>query len=134
DRPIGTIRPPQTGSDPSLVLAVPVRGDEIAEVSGRSGLPPRAALGQVMGQGFPRTSVGLFARALLLTRPDQADEALALMDQVASLTGEFEGLLMERGALHYRTGRNDAAIADFAASARANPSSHLAYFNLGVAL
>lgn len=133
-RLVGTILPPQVGSDPSLALAVPVGSEEVAEASGRPGLPPRAALGQVEGQAFPRTPVGLFARAILLTRPDQADEALALVDRVAGLAGEFAGLVMERGVLRYRMGRNDAAIADFAAIARADPSNHLAYYNLGVAL
>ena len=133
DRLIGSILPPQPGSDPSVALAVPVASDRITESAARPGLPPREALGQA-ADDFPDTPVGLFARALLMTRPDQADEALALMDRVARMAGEFEGLLMERGARRYMAGRNEAAIADFSSAARANPGLHLAYYDLGVAL
>jgi tetratricopeptide (TPR) repeat protein len=133
DRLIGSILPPQPGSDPSVALAVPVASDRIAEAAARPGLPPREALGQA-ADDFPETPVGLFARALLMTRPDQADEAIALMDRVARMVGEFEGLLMERGARRYMAGRNEAAIADFSSAARANPGLHLAYYDLGVAL
>ncbi len=133
DRLIGSILPPQPGSDPSIALAVPVASDRIAESAARAGLPPREALGQA-ADDFSDTPVGLFARALLMTRPDQADEAIALMDRVARMVGEFEGLLMERGTRRYMAGRDDAAIADFSSAARANPGLHLAYYDLGVAL
>jgi len=133
DRVIGSILPPQRGSDPSFALAAPVASDRIAEAAARPGLPPREALGQA-SDAFPRTPLGLFARALLMTRPEQADEALALMDQVAKMAGEFEGLLMERGVRRYMAGRDEAAITDFSSAARANPGLHLAYYDLGVAL
>ncbi len=133
DRLVGSLLPPQTGSDPSLALAAPVTSDGIAEAAARPGLPPREALGQA-ADDFPRTPVGFLARALLMTRPDQAEEAISLLDRVARMIGEFEGLLMERGARKYMAGRDDAAIADFSAAARVNPGLHLAYYNLGVAL
>ena len=135
DRLVGAIVPPPAGADRSLAVALPAetsgagaaqQGDAVAPLDSlRLGQAPR---------DFGATPIGTLARALLLTRPDQVDQALGLLDKVASAAGEFEGLLMERGALLYRAGRAEEAIGVFARVVDARPDLHLAQYNLGVAL
>src|SRR2546427_7692202 len=42
---------------------------------------------------FSRSAAGLWAQALLLTRDDQADRALRLLDDVARISGDSDALL-----------------------------------------
>src|SRR5207247_1018441 len=83
---------------------------------------------------FARTPAGLIAQALVLTRDDQTDLALRLLDDAVRLGGESDVLLVERGSRRFRIGRTEAAIQDFARAAALSPRLHVAHFNLGVAL
>ena len=131
---IGSILPPPPGGDRLFACAVPIDRRELDQAASGTGLPVSDALAQPAGGDFSRTPAGLWAQALLLTRDDQTDQALGLLDGVARLTGESDLLLMERGVRRFRIGRTDSAIEDFGRAAQLSPRLHLARFNLGVAL
>jgi hypothetical protein len=131
-RLVGSILPPPPGADPGLACAVPIGWAGQADRDGAI-RPPREAIG-AGGTPENRSPSTLLAHALLLTRDEQALEAIALLDRVARAAGAFPDLLLERGVRSYRIGRTEAAARDFAAAAGAEPEMHLAHFNLGVAL
>lgn len=135
-RLIGSILPPPPGADRLFACAVPIDRGEIDAAAARPGRPLLAAspAAPPPAEDFTRTPAGLLAQALLLTRDDQADRALRLLDEAARLSGESDVLLMERGTWHFRIGRTEAAIQDFARAAALNPRLLLAHFNMGVAL
>jgi hypothetical protein len=130
---IGSILPPPPGGDRLFACAVPIDRREFDLAASGPGRPVSDALAHP-ADDVSRTPAGLWAQALLLTRDDQVDQALRLLDEVSRLAGESDMLLLERGVRRFRIGRNDAAIEDFAGAARLNPGLHLAQFNLGVAL
>jgi tetratricopeptide (TPR) repeat protein len=131
---IGLILPPPAGGDRMFACAVPIDRREFDRAAAGAGRPVSDALAGTPADDLSGTPAGLWAQALLLTRDDQADQALRLLDGVARLTGESDLLLIERGVRRFRIGRTDPAIEDFARAARLNPRLHLARFNLGVAL
>jgi hypothetical protein len=131
---IGSILPPPPGGDRQFACAVPIDRRELDQAASGTGLPVSDALAQPPTDEFSRTPAGLWSQALLLTRDDQADQALRLLDGVARLTGESDLLLMESGIRRFRIGRTDSAIEDFERAAQLNPRLHVARFNLGVAL
>jgi len=141
DRLVGAIVPPPAGADRSLAIALPAEtagpgpAPEEGAAAPLESLRPREAprAGRV-ARDFGATPAGVFARALLLTRLDQVDEALGLLDQVAVASGESEDLLMERGILHFRAGRAEEAIGDFSRVVAVHPDRHLAQYDLGMAL
>lgn len=134
-RLVGSILPSPAGADRLLACAVPIDGAAIDAAAARPGRPLRemASATRPPDQSA-RTPAALLAQALLLTRDDQGDRALALLDEAVGLAGESDVLLMERGAWRYRIGRTEAAILDFARAAALNPRLLPAYLNLGVAL
>ena len=134
-RLVASILPAPSGADRLLACALPIDRAAIDAAAASAGRPlleasttPRTA-----GQAA-RTPASVLAQALLLTRDDQADRALALLDEVVGLVGESDVLLMERGAWRFRIGRTEAAILDFARAAALNPRLLTAHLNLGVAL
>ncbi len=131
-RLFGSILPPPPGGDRLFACAVPIDRRELDVAASGPGLPVSDALARP-AEDFPRSTAGLWAQALLLTRDDQADRALRLLDDVARISGDSDSLLMERGSRLFRIGRTDAAISDFERAARLSPRLHLARFNLGVA-
>jgi len=131
---VGLILPPPAGGDRTFACAVPIDRREFDRAAAGAGRPVSDALTGTPADDLSGTPAGLWAQALLLTRDDQADQALRLLDGVARLTGESDLLLMERGVRRFRIGRTDPAIEDFARAAQLNPRLHLARFNLGVAL
>ena len=131
---IGFILPPPPGGDRLFACAVPIDRRELDLAASGAGRPVSDALAPPSVDEVSRTPAGLWAQALLLTRDDQADQVLRLLDAVATLSGESDLLLMERGVRRFRIGRTDSAIEDFARAAQFNPRLHLARFNLGVAL
>src|SRR5206468_7578234 len=133
-RLFGCTLPPPPGGDRLFACAVPIDRRELDLAASGAGRPVSDALAPPSVDEVSRTPAGLWAQALLLTRDDQADQALRLLDAVATLTGESDLLLMERGVRRFRIGRTDSAIEDFARAAQFNPRRHLARFNLGVAL
>ena len=134
-RLVGSILPPPSGADRLLACAVPIDGAAIDAAAARPGRPLREIASAPRPlEPSARTPAALLAQALLLTRDDQGDRALALLDEAVGLAGESDVLLMERGAWRYRIGRTEAAILDFARAAALNPHLLPAYLNLGVAL
>jgi hypothetical protein len=132
DRLFGSILPPPPGGDRSFACAVPIDRQALELAASGSGTPVGTALARAAGDTSPG-AMALLARALLLTRDDQTDQALGLLDQVARLAGESDLLLLERGGRLFRVGRTDAAIEDFSRAARISPRLFLARYNLGVA-
>jgi hypothetical protein len=134
-RLIASILPAPSGADRLLACAVPIDSKAIDTAAGSTGRPPLEASSTPRSPGqASRTPAAILAQALLLTRDDQADRALALLDEVVGLIGESDVLLMERGAWRFRIGRSEAAILDFARAAALNPRLLTAHLNLGVAL
>lgn len=134
-RLIASILPAPSGADRLLACAVPIDGKAIDAAAGSAGRPllEVSTTPRTPGQAA-RTPAAILAQALLLTRDDQADRALALLDEVVGMIGESDVLLMERGAWRFRIGRSEAAILDFARAATLNPRLFPAHLNLGVAL
>jgi tetratricopeptide repeat protein len=123
---------PPSGSR-SLVAFSPWSGSEAMAPLGtpadlRLALPPRESASASL------TEPGLVARALTGAGPDAAERGAGLLDEVVRREGETAPLLVERGVLRFEAGRLDAAIADFRRAAFLDPVSHIARFNLGVAL
>ena len=134
-RLVGSILPSPSGADRLLACAVPIDGAAIDAAAARPGRTLRdVASAPRPPEPSARTPAALLAQALLLTRDDQGDRALALLDEAVVLAGESDILLMERGSWRYRIGRTEAAILDFARAAALNPRLLPAYLNLGVAL
>jgi len=134
-RLIASILPAPSGADRLFACAVPIDSKAIDAAAGSAGRPLLEASSTPRAQGqAARTPAAILAQALLLTRDDQADRALALLDEVVGLIGESDTLLMERGAWRFRIGRSEAAILDFARAAALNPRLFPAHLNLGVAL
>ncbi len=131
---VGSILPPPAGADRLYACAVPIDRDAIDAAAGRPGRALAEALARPSSDEFATTPAGLIAQALVLTRDDQTDLALRLLDDAALLGGESDVLLVERGARRFRIGRTDAAIEDFARAAALSPRLHVAQFDLGVAL
>jgi len=133
-RLVGSILPPPAGADRLFACALPIDRGAIDAAADRPGRSLTEALAQPSLHGFATTPAGLIAQALVLTRDDQTDLALRLLDDAARLGGESDVLFVERGARRFRIGRTDAAIEDFARAAALSPRLHVAQFNLGVAL
>jgi hypothetical protein len=134
-RLIASILPAPSGADRLLACAVPIDRAAIDAAAGSAGRQVLEASSTPRSPGqAARTPAAILAQALLLTRDDQADRALALLDEVVGLVGESDVLLMERGAWRFRIGRSEAAILDFARAAALNPRLFPAHLNLGVAL
>ena len=134
-RLIASILPAPSGADRLLACAVPIDQAAIDAAAASTGRSPLEASSTPRSPGqAARTPAAILAQALLLTRDDQADRALALLDEVVGMIGESDTLLMERGAWRFRIGRSEAAILDFARAAVLNPRLFPAHLNLGVAL
>jgi hypothetical protein len=134
-RLVGSVLPPPSGADRLFACAVLIDRPALDAAATRPGRPLLEAPPTTQNQDRPApTPAGLLAQALLLTRDDQADRVLGLLDEAVRLSGDSDVLLMERGGWRFRMGRTDAAILDFARAAALNPRLFLAHLNLGVAL
>jgi hypothetical protein len=146
----GTLPPPPSGQ-PSLVAFSPWGGSAgeglspgTAPTAGDSpaGLTAPAGGQRDMRPALPArdtpsaavTDPGLVAQALLAAGPDAAERGLALLEEVVGHDGENAPLLVERGVLQFNAGRLASAIADFDRAVALDPASHIARFNLGIAL
>jgi hypothetical protein len=133
-RLFGALLPSAPHSDPALACAVAMTDGSPGIVPpDRTTLPFQEALAET-ADPFHSTPTGLLSRALLLTRHDQIDRAIGLLDEVAGVIGEFEDLLIERGVRQFTAGRTARAIEDFTRATRLNPGHYLAHYNLGIAL
>ncbi len=130
---IGSILTPPPGADRGYACAMMLDRHELDEAAALKGESAAGALPSAVGGGT-RGAAALWTQALLLTRDDQTDQALRLLDEVQRLKGVSDLLLLERGARLFRVGRYDQAREDFSGAARLNPGLHRAFFNLGVTL
>ncbi len=132
-RLVGSILARGPHADPALACARPIRANLFeTEVVGTD-LVSRLAIAR-RNPSESESPLHAIAAALVLTRPDQADRAIALLDRAAALAGEFPALLLERGVRRFQLGRTDSAVSDFREAARLGPDLYLAHYNLGIAL
>lgn len=132
-RLVGTILPYAAGADRFLVAAVDLPPEVIAaaeEAPGR--LPDSIRNADVVT--VRDTTTMLLATALVIDRRASPETVLAHLAAVEERTGEFAGLLLERGAAQFDRGDIAGAIADFRAAVAAAPDEHLAHYNLGISL
>lgn len=140
---LGSTLPSPTPHAPTLVAFMPwdevtaraptgARADPAR--SGPTDAPVRAALPPRETPSAAATDPGLVARALLAAGPDAAEHGLLLLDEVIGRDGESAPLLVERGVLRFKANRLAAAVADFERAVTLDPASHIARFNLGIAL
>lgn len=133
-RPVASILPHSPAADRSLAGAAAIDGTKLFGDEEVPGLPPREAFMSKAAPEWSATPAGVLLSALLLTRDDQIDQSIDLLDQVLGATTPFADLFVTRGALRFRRGWIQGAIDDFTAAIRAEPKLHLAHYNLGIAL
>jgi TolA-binding protein len=151
---LGSVLPPPAGGDPSLATVVlqPARpaSDPAAESPSSDAGASAAAASTAPAAASPRSvreaiaanpspSVlgpvpGLVSQALRLSGPARYDRALALLDAASRQAGVTASLLLEKGVLEFGAGRVASAVEDFRQAAGIDPASHLARYNLGIAL
>ena len=132
-RLVGMVLPPPAGADRFLIAAAGVPRDLLTAAYGAAVRAPEAIRNADVAAVGDATAM-LLATALVTDRREPPETVLAHLARVVERTGEFAGLLLERGAVHFDRGDLDSAIADFRAAAAADPSLHLAHYNLGIAL
>ena len=132
-RLVGTILPRAAGADRFRAAAVDLPPDLIAAAQAVPGRPPETILSAGVVPVRDTTSM-LLATALVVDRRESPETVLACLAAVEERTGEFPGLLLQRGAVEFDRGNLPGAIADFKAAVAAAPDEHLAYYNLGVSL
>ena len=132
-RLVGSILPPAPGADRFRAAAVDLPPDLIAAAQAAPGRPPESIRSAGVVAVRDTTSM-LFATALVLDRRESPETVLACLAAVEERTGEFPGLLLQRGAVEFDRGNLPGAISDFKAAVAAAPEEHLAYYNLGISL
>jgi len=145
---LGSVLPPPAGGDPSLATVVMEAGRPAPDTAAgsSSSAAPSTASDPASPQGVreaiavaPSASVlgtvpGLVSQALRLSGPARFDRALALLDAASRQAGVTASLLLEKGVLEFGAGRVSSAVEDFRQAAGIDPASHLARYNLGIAL
>jgi tetratricopeptide (TPR) repeat protein len=145
---IGSVLPAPAGGDPSLATVVlqpnqPVPGAAAGPASAAAAstapdaAPPRdvrEAIAVAPSPSVLGTVPGLVSQALRLSGPARFDRALALLDAASRQAGVTASLLLEKGVLEFGAGRVASAVEDFRQAAGIDPASHLARYNLGIAL
>ena len=131
---LGSVLPAPPGGDPALATVV-LEPEPVAAVA--SAAPSQEARDAIAIAPSPTvlgTVPGLVSQALRLSGPTRFERGLALLDQAARQGGTTVSLLLEKGVMEFSLGRVDSAVSDFLAAAGQDPSSHLARYNLGIAL
>jgi hypothetical protein len=131
-RLLGSVLPSPAGADPALATVV-LRSDG-PPVEAAPSREARDAIGIAASPSVLGTVPGLISQALRLSGPQKYERALALLDEASRQAGETASLLLEKGVLEFGAGRIDSAVEDFRAAAGKDPASHLARYNLGIAL
>ena len=130
---LGATRPAPPAAQGSLAALAPAP-DDVSETS---------ESGAGAGEGFPTprpspsaadTAPGCVARALLDGGPGAGERGIDLLGTAMTVSGPSAALLIERGVREFGAGRLPSAIADFREAAGLAPGSHLARYNLGMAL
>jgi hypothetical protein len=133
---LGPVLPSPPGSDPSLATVVlPPDGSIAASDAAAGPQEAREAIAVAPSPSVLGTVPGLVSQALRLSGPSRFDRALALLDEASHQAGgETTSLLLEKGVLEFGAGRLASAVEDFRQAAGRDPASHLARYNLGIAL
>lgn len=134
-RLLGSILPAPAGADPALATVV-LRSDgpTAAAVAAAPSQEARDAIAIAPSPSVLGTVPGLVSQALRLSGPSKCERALALLDEASRQAGETASLLLEKGVLEFGAGRIASAVEDFRAATGLDPASHLARYNLGIAL
>jgi hypothetical protein len=119
-RLVGNILPSSPGADCFLVAAVDLSPEVIAAAEEAPGRPPESIRNADVVTVRDTTTM-LLATALVVDRRASPETVLAHLAAVAERTGEFAGLLLERGAAQFDRGDLASAIADFRAAVAADP-------------
>ena len=131
---LGSVLPATVGDDPALATVV-LEPDPV--VSAAAAAPSQGARDAITAAPSPSvlgTIPGLVSQALRLAGPSRYERGLALLDEVARVGGVTVSLLLEKGAMEFGLGKIESAVKDFRLAAGKDPSSHLARYNLGIAL
>lgn len=131
-RPLGSAVPGPPSGDGTLTAVV--TGAPDAPPGSVPGPRPREALVPRSSAAFLETVPGLVSQALRVAGPTHFEQALRLLDAAAHGAEPTSGMLLERGVVEFGLGRLPAAVLDFTGAAERDPRSHLARYNLGVAL
>jgi hypothetical protein len=129
---LGSVLPSPAGGDPSLATVVLQPNQTAPDAP-----PPRDVREAIAASASPSvlgTVPGLVSQALRLSGPARFDRALALLDAASRQAGMTASLLLEKGVLEFGAGRVASAVEDFRQAAGIDPASHLARYNLGIAL
>jgi len=134
-RLLGSILPSPAGADPALATVVLASDSPSAEaVAAAPSQEARDVISIAPSPSVLGTVPGLVSQALRLSGPSKYERALALLAEASRQAGETATLLLEKGVLEFGAGRIDSAVDDFRAAAGKDPASHLARYNLGIAL
>jgi hypothetical protein len=132
---LGPVLPSPAGGDPSLATVVLPDGPTSAALGAAGSQDVRETIAVAPSPTVLGTVPGLVSQALRLSGPSRFDRALALLDEASRQAGgETTSLLLEKGVLEFGAGRLASAVEDFQQAAGRDPASHLARYNLGIAL
>lgn len=142
---LGATLPAPPAAQRSLAVLAPVPDDipEIAHPMRTSGVTAGGGEEPAETPRLPEprpspsasdTAAGYVARALLDGGPGAGERGIDLLGAAMRQAGPTAALLIERGFRHYAAGRVAPAIDDFRQAAALDPGSHLARYNLGLAL
>jgi hypothetical protein len=133
---LGASAPSPVGADGSLAVVAlgPVTAVDPVAHGAATWRDARLAIQPRPAPSYLDTPAGLAGQALVLVGPGRADRGIALLTRALGDVGDAAALRLERGALEFAAWRLPAAIADFSDATHIDPDSHLASFNLGIAL
>jgi hypothetical protein len=131
---LGAVLPVSAGEDPALATVVLEPSPAAAAVAAAPSQEVRDAIPVSPTPSVLGTVPGIVSQALRLSGPSRYDRGLALLDEAARQGGTTVSLLLEKGVMEFSLGRLDSAVKDFRAAIDRDPSSHLARYNLGIAL
>ena len=131
---LGSVLPSPAGGDPSLATVVLPGEPASASPAAESPKDVREAIAVAPSPSVLGTVPGLVSQALRLSGSARYDRALALLDAASRQAGVTASLLLEKGVLEFGAGRVASAVEDFRQAAGIDPASHLARYNLGIAL
>ena len=131
---LGAVLPVSAGEDPALATVV-LEPEPIAAAAASA--PSQGARDAIPVSPTPSvlgTIPGIVSQALRLSGPSRYERGLALLDEAARQGGTTVSLLLEKGVMEFSLGRLTSAVKDFRTAIDKDPSSHLARYNLGIAL
>jgi len=131
---LGSVLPAPAGADPALATVVLEPEPAAAAAVAAPSQAARDAIAMAPSPSVLGTIPGLVSQALRLSGPSRFERGLALLDDAARQGGTTVSLLLEKGVMEFGLGRIESAVIDFRAAAGQDPSSHLARYNLGIAL